>query len=314
MKLTIIVPCFNESKNIEHLFSRLQKVLTKCQSVVHWDVYFVNDGSSDGTVDVIKRLMAKYENVFLLNLSKNYGHQTALRAGFDNINIDIDAAITMDADLQHPPELIPEMVKQWENGYDIVYTVRLQTESEGVIKKLTSKIFYWIFSKFSAVEMKPGVADYRLYDKTVVKALRKYNESAYFLRGLISSLGFSQTYIDYKAAKRYAGNSKYTFKKMLHLAKDGMLSFSNKPLRMATSMGIFFAVLSLFFAGYTIMIWAMDNSVVPGWSSISAGIFFIGGLNLIFLGIIGEYLGMVFTEVKRRPNYHLIQDRVRDKR
>lgn len=296
--LTIIVPVFNEEKNIPILLKRLLSVLLK---KVRYEVLFIDDGSTDNTLAVIKTACKTADNVYFVSFSRNFGHQNALKAGIDCCRGDI--IVSLDGDLQHPPELISEMLCKWEDGFDIVYTCRQDSNSTGLFKKISANLFYRSINKISKIQLKPGVADFRLIDKRALVALRAFNEHDLFFRGIIASIGYKQAQIDYIPGNRIHGSTKYSFRKMVNLAVSGITGFSVFPLRILALAGFIFSFCSILYGLYALGIRIFTTEAVPGWASIMAGIFFLGGLQLAAIGICGEYIGKIFLEVKRRPHY-----------
>ena len=238
---------------------------------------------------------------FFISFSRNFGHQNALKAGFDLAGG--DCAICLDSDLQHPPPLIPELLEKWEEGYESVITKRIDHDSISLFKKTTSKLFYRLTNRLSDVKLEDGVADFRLLDRKVLDALKNFSENQIFLRAVIQWLGFRQTTVEYQAAERVAGESKYTIKKMFSFALSGITAFSIKPLRFSIYLGSIIATLAFLYGAYALGIHIFTDRAIQGWTSILMSVLFIGGLNLLMLGIIGEYLGKMFIENKKRPNY-----------
>lgn len=308
--VTFLVPCYNEEGNLRALNERLKNITgTEALNAYYFELLFVDDGSSDRTLDVIKELNKENDNIHYISFSRNFGHQNAIKAGIDKIKA--DALIMMDADLQHPPELIEEMIKQWEKGYDVVNTIRLDSKSQGWWKRKTSKLFYKLINLFSHVRIDTGAADFRLLDRKVVEVLQGWNEQNLFYRGIIPWLGFKQCKLKYSPDTRHHGETKYTYSKMMSFAIDGVTSFSIKPLRLSIFIGIFFSFVSLLIACYAIYINLFTDRAVPGWTSVMVSIVFLGGLQLLMIGIIGEYLGKLFIENKRRPNYIIRETNIR---
>ena len=296
--LTILVPVYNEEKNIPILLERFSNILSE---LICYEVVFIDDGSTDQTLDIIKRSCEDMSNVYYVSLARNFGHQNALKAGIDVCRGDL--VISLDADLQHPPELIPKMLKLWQSGYDIVYTCRKNDENIGVLKRLSSIFFYWSMNKISNLDLKPGVADFRLINKKALESIKKYKETDLFFRGLIAGIGFKQIGIEYTPAKRIHGKTKYTFRKMVSLAISGITGYSIFPLRVLTMVGFLFSIFSFLYGVYAVGVRFLSHYVVPGWTSMMAGIYFLGGLQLAAIGICGEYIGKIFLEVKKRPHY-----------
>lgn len=295
---SIVIPCYNEAGNIEELYTQLKPILGELDNA---ELLFVDDGSTDSTSEKVLELKAADNRIKLIQLSRNFGHQAALKAGLDHAKG--DCVISMDADLQHPPELIPDLIKKWREGCEVVFTVREEDKNLGFLKRLTSKMFYRLAEKLSSVQLHPGTADYRLLDRTVVDVLKQLEESHLFFRGLVSWVGFKQISVRYKANKRFSGNSNYTYGKMLSLALSGITSFSVRPLQLSIFMGVIIASLAGIYGLYVIYIFAFTEQAVTGWASTTASVLFIGGVQLIMLGIMGEYIGKGFIEGKRRPTY-----------
>ncbi len=298
-KLSIVVPSYNEEENVKVLAERLTTVI-KTLEVKDYEIIFVNDGSRDNTLNNVKLMHEQDKHIHYISFSRNFGHQCALRAGLDAATG--DCVVSMDADMQHPPEIIPEMIAKWQEGYDIVYTLRQESKHLGLFKRLTSKMFYGVINKLSDIKIQPGAADFRLLDRSVVNALKGFKENSIFYRGLISWMGFKQFAIEYEPADRMFGTSKYTIKKMFAFALSGITSFSVVPLQISTVLGVIISLLSFLYAIYSIVMHFCSRTV-SGWTSVMCGVFFLGGIQLIMLGIIGEYVGKLFMEVKGRPPY-----------
>ena len=297
--VSIIIPSFNEEGNIVALYDL---IIEKLPNNFNYELIFIDDGSIDKTLEIIKSLALLDKRVKYLSFSRNFGHQYALKAGLDYCNG--ACAISMDSDLQHPPTIISEMLQLWESGYDVVYTIREDDKNLSIIKRLTSNIFYIILNKLSNVELKKGAADFRLTDRKVIEILKNdIKEYFLFIRGMIAWVGFNQIGLVYKPSLRYSGKTKYSISKMVRFAIDGITSFSNKPLRISMYLGFFLSFLSFFYAAYAIISSIFLNKNIEGWTSLILCILFIGGVQLIILGIIGEYLGKIFLEIKNRPKY-----------
>lgn len=265
----------------------------------------MDDYSSDRTLPLIEQLSAGNPNVKYISFSRNFGHQSALRAGLEYAKG--DCVITMDADLQHPAELLQPLLCKWEEGYDVVYTVRNDRENVSGFKRITSAMFYKIMNRLSDVEIKQGSADFRLMDKKIVEILvRDITEYHLFYRGLISWIGYNQTGIEYVPNKRFSGESKYSMRKMINFAVEGITSFSIRPLKLAILLGFTLSLFSGFYGAYAIGMSVFTNETVKGWTSILLCVLFIGGVNMILLGIIGEYIGKLYIQSKNRP-YFLIK-------
>lgn len=297
-RIAVIIPSCNEEANIPVITAALQKVFAGLPYA--WCIVFVDDGSTDGTLNAIKNLAAQYPGIFYVSLARNFGHQNALKAGLDMV--DADAVIMMDGDLQHPPELIPAFIKEWEAGYDIVYTIRKDHKEMPLMKRKTSNMFYNLINNLSDIELEPGTADFRLMDKKVVEVFRAFKEADLFMRGLVKWMGYKQLGIEYDPAERTRGKSKYTLKKMIRFALQGITSFSTRPLYIAAYLGFIFSLLSLLYVPYIVYSYFFGHAI-SGWASMIATIAFFGGLQLMILGIIGMYIGKLFVQSKQRPHY-----------
>ena len=266
-----------------------------------YSIVFVNDGSSDGSAVILNELAKEDAHVEAYLLSRNYGHQMALTCGLDNA--EGEAVITMDGDLQHPPEIVPQLLRLWEDGNEIVITKRMATEDAGFFKNLTSAAYYKLINTMSKIEITPGGSDFRLMDRIAVDAFKEYRERARFIRGLISTLGFKVATVEFVAPPRFAGHSKYNLRKMLHFALDGITAFSNLPLRWAFYIGLVFGIFSIGLLGHVLYVKFISNDAVPGWATTVASVLLLGGIQLVGIGILGEYIGRIFEEVKHRPLY-----------
>ncbi len=298
-RISIVVPVFNEEKVIDVLY---QALLQNVKPLPYdYELIFVDDGSSDSTPFILDRIARNDPKVRALILSKNFGHQFALTCGLDHATG--DAVITMDGDMQHPPDMLPALIAKWEEGFEIVQTIRLNTEGVSWFKRVTSNTFYKLMNAISQVEIKEGMSDFRLMDKKVLESFRLFKERTRFIRGMMGLVGFKQVTIEFVAPKRLAGNSKFSLKKMWHFALDGVTSFSNTPLHLAFYMGIVTALISFVLMIHVLFIKIFTSQAVPGWATLGAGIFFLIGVQFIFFGIIGEYIARIFEEVKQRPLY-----------
>lgn len=299
-KVSVVVPVYNEQDNVRMLHQALTTQLQRLD--VDYELIFVDDGSRDESLRVLRALHAADDaHVKVISFSRNFGHQSALTAGLEYSMG--DAVIAIDADMQHPPELIPEMVEKWRAGYQVVFTVRHDDETVGWFKRRSSQAFYALINMITDTPIVPGAADFRLVDRQVVDTLNAMQERARFLRGLVSWVGFRQIGIPYQVGRRHAGQSKYSFGKMLRLASNGITNFSALPLRLATYFGFFAAALGVPYALWVLYARLFISTAVPGWASLTTLVLFLGGVQLICLGIIGEYLGRLYDEVKRRPLY-----------
>ncbi|MCD4725093.1 MAG: glycosyltransferase family 2 protein [Bacteroidales bacterium] len=296
--ISIVVPIMNEEGNISSLIERISMVICNEKK---YEIIFVDDGSTDKTLEVIKQFHRSDPRIKYLSFSRNFGHQNALRAGLDFAKG--DCIISMDGDLQHPPELIPQMIKKWQEGYDIVYTLRKNNEEISYFKRKTSVLFYYLMNRLSHVEIEQGSADFRLIDRRVVDVIRSFQENPIFYRGMIRWLGFRQYALEYIPEKRVWGKTKYSFLKMFKFAMIGITSFSIRPLHISTILGLIIAVVSILYGIYAIFMKLFTSYTIQGWTSLLIVVAFIGGIQLLMIGILGEYLGKLFIEQKRRPPY-----------
>ncbi len=301
MLLSIVIPCFNEEESLDELYLRLRKVLE--ENGLNYRLIFVDDGSTDKTIQKLIELRSGDKRVRVLELSRNFGHQAALCAGLDHSGG--DAVIMMDADLQHPPELIPELISKWKEGHEIVYTIRKDPPGTSLFKRKTASCFYRLINLLARINIPENSADFRLLDKKVVDEFMRIKERTRFLRGLIRWVGFRQCPVCYEAAPRFAGRSKYTLWRMIRLAFDGITSFSTFPLHLATFFGSFISILGFAYALYALYVRLFTGRALPGWASMVVTVLFLGGIQLLCLGIIGEYIGRIYTESKFRPLYVL---------
>ncbi|MEW6260086.1 MAG: glycosyltransferase family 2 protein [Thermodesulfobacteriota bacterium] len=302
--ISLVVPAFNETENIPVLHQRLQAVLgggLRCR----WELILVDDGSRDNTWKVICELCERHTNVRGVRLSRNFGHQYALMAGLEHATG--DAVITMDCDLQHPVEALPQMIDAWMSGHQIVKMVRQDAPRTGLLKKWTSRLYYALFTWLSDVPMRPGLADFRLIDRQVLEELKRFQEEGLFLRGLVEWVGFRSCELPYQAADRMRGTSQYSVKKMLKLAWHGVSSFSILPLRIGMLFGIAGTVLSILGILYALYGKWIQGEVVPGWASIVMGTSLLFSLLFVYLGILGEYIGRIVIEVRNRPRFIVME-------
>jgi glycosyltransferase involved in cell wall biosynthesis len=306
MLLSVVVPCMNEEEVLRQSHEHLVSVLQKAPA--NFEILYVDDGSSDSTVEVLRELQASDTRVRVIRFSRNFGHQVAITAGLEHTSG--DAVVIIDADLQDPPEVILEFLGKWLDGYDVVYGVRTQRDGESTFKRLSAKVFYRFFSHMSDTHMPLDTGDFRLLDRRVVDALVSMPERDRFVRGMVSWLGFSQVAVPYHRASRAAGTTKFSLFKMVRFALDGIFSFSILPLRLATWTG--FAASGVAIAGIVAVLlerFFQVPGLVKGWSSAVIGELFIGGVQLVCLGIIGEYVGRIYGESKRRPLY-IVRERM----
>ena len=299
--IAIVIPSYNEATNIDVLVNALNETVSNLN--YDFNFFFVDDGSSDDTIAILREKSKLQSNIFYVELSRNFGHQNALKAGIDLVKNDADAIISMDGDMQHPPKIIPKLIQKWEEGYEVVYTIREEDKKLSYFKNKSSNMFYGLMNKLSDIKFEPGTADFRLIDKKVAQVFSDFNENELFIRGIINWVGFKQFAINYEPNERFSGKSKYTFGKMMRFAIQGITSFSTKPLSMAIILGISLSVLAfIFYIGYVIYS-IYYGHVISGWASVITTVVFFGGLNLVVLGIIGVYIGKLFMQSKGRPNY-----------
>jgi dolichol-phosphate mannosyltransferase len=296
--VSIVIPVYNESGSIGRLIDMLEEELS---IYPNYEVIFVDDGCTDNTLELIKVQNNKNQSFNFISLSRNFGHQYALKAGLDYANG--DCVISMDGDMQHPIKLVHEMINLWLKGYHVVYTIRKDDENISFFKKNTASLFYSLINRISDVKIMKGTADFRLIDKKVLEIITSMNEAHLFLRGIVPWVGFQQIGLEYKANERFAGTSKYTLIKMIRFAATGITSFSIKPLQIATGLGFIISFLTFVYGIYATTISFITNTTVSGWTSLIVSVLFIGGVQLIFIGLIGEYIGKIFIQVKNRPNY-----------
>jgi dolichol-phosphate mannosyltransferase len=298
-RISIVIPAYNEEKNISFLIEQLGETLSNAN--YEYEVIFVDDGSRDNTLNEIKFNAAMHSNVYYVELSKNFGKDHALKAGIGLAKG--DAVITMDADMQHPPEMILTMLRFWEEDYDIVYTYRKNANPHAKgYQKATSKMFYKGINMLSDIQLENGTADFRLMDAKVVKQLKAIDEYEIFLRGIIKWTGFKQIGLPYTPSKRHTGEVSYSFFNLVKLAVSSIMAFSARPLYVVTGIGLFVSALAILYIPY-VLISYFAGYAVSGWASIMATIAFFGGLQLLVLGIIGVYVGKIFMQSKHRPNY-----------
>lgn len=304
-QLSIVVPAFNEETNLPKLHQALVEVLAPL--AIDFEIIFVDDGSSDGTWARIAALHAGSPSVCGVRLSRNFGHQHALLAGLRHARG--DGVISMDADLQHPPQMVPRLIDEWRKGFRIVKTVRVEAVDYGLVKKLTSRAFYRIFGFLSGVPLAEGMADFRLLDRQVVDEIMRFPEQDLFLRGVVEWIGFPATSLEYVAQPRFSGQTKYSFRKMLRFAWQGIRSFSLQPLRIGISIGAIASIASFLGVAYAIYGKIVEGHAVPGWTSSLALTSLLFGVLFFYLAILGEYIGTVVVEARRRPRF-IVSDRL----
>lgn len=300
-QISFIFPVYNNSASLNILYTQVKDVVSDLSKKYKYEFIFVNDGSIDNSIDVLRKLAKNDPSVKVLNLSRNFGHQAAVSAGLDYVTG--DATIIMDADLQDPPAVCALLVEKWEEGYEVVYAQR-RTRKDPLFKRLTADAYYRTLSSLSTVDIPRNTGDFRLVDRKVVHVVRQMKEQNRFLRGMFSFTGFRQIAVPFDRHVRLGGKSEYTFKKMMKLAKDGVFGFSDVPLQFVTRLGFLVSLLSLFGIIYAVslkLFW--PHITVPGWTLIVVAIFFTAGVQLLMLGVLGEYIGRIYSEVRNRPNY-----------
>jgi polyisoprenyl-phosphate glycosyltransferase len=297
--LSIVLPIFNEELVIPELYRRLTQVMERNQET--YELIFVNDCSTDRSLEHLRDLARRDARVRILHFSRNFGHQIAITAGMDHSQG--QAVILMDADLQDPPEVLPDLIAKWREGYDVVYAVRTQRAGEGFVKRGTAALFYRLLQRISGVDIPPDTGDFRLLSRQAVDALGTLRERHRFLRGMSRWIGFRQAAVPFARDPRFAGETKFSFRKMLAFAFDGIVSFSFAPLQLATYLGFGASLVSFCYILYAIGLKFFTDRWVTGWASLMVAVLFIGGVQLITLGIIGEYIGRIYEEIKQRPLY-----------
>ncbi len=299
IELSIVVPLYNEEENIDYLFERLITVLDRLQT--SYEIVCINDGSRDNTLKYLIDYHQKNPTIKVINLSRNFGKEIALTAGIDYTTG--AAIIPIDADLQDPPELIGELVEKWREGYDVVYATRRSRQGESWLKKVTAGAFYQTIGKMSRVPIPSNTGDFRLLDRRVVEAIKKVPERTRFMKGLFAWVGYKQTSVMFDREPRFQGSTTWNYWKLWNFALDGIISFSFLPLKVWSYVGVSISFVSLLYASFLIIRTLIFGIDVPGYASLMVAILFLGGIQLITLGIIGEYLGRVYEEVKGRPLY-----------
>lgn len=299
MKISAIIPSYNEQENVGLMYERMSKVLSKISD--DYEIIYVNDCSRDETLLRIKALAEKDNHVKYVSFSRNFGHQIAVSAGLDVCQG--DAVVIIDGDLQDPPELIEQMYERYKEGYKVVYARRTSRDGETWFKKFTAKMFYRILASMTSIDIPVDVGDFRLIDKVIVQHLRNMPEKSKYIRGQISWIGYKQTFVDYHRDARIYGRTNYPLRKMLRFALDGITAFSDKPLKIASGLGIFSSIVSLLALVYALVSHFCFNNTITGWTSLILSVLFIGGVQLITIGIIGEYIARINNDVRNRPLY-----------
>lgn len=299
-KISILIPAYNEEEVLDMLMERLGK-LAADQPKYSWEFMFVNDGSRDRTLEIIKQYAERDTRVSYINLSRNFGKETAMIAGFDHVRG--DAVVNIDADLQDPPELIPQMIKYWEDGYDDVFARRRSRAGESFVKKLTSQVYYKVLQRSTRIPIQIDTGDFRLLDRRCIDALKQFRESERYTKGMFSWIGYKKKEILYDRDPRAAGTTKWNYGKLVNLAIDGITSFTTAPLRVSTYVGFVVSVIAFVYILYLLIRPLFGVPTGGGYSSTMAAILFLGGVQLLSLGVIGEYIGRIFNETKNRPLY-----------
>lgn len=304
-RLSVVVPCYNEQENLDDFFHRLIPVLEGVG--LTWEIVCVNDGSRDDTLAALTAWHGKEPRIKVLGLSRNFGKECALSAGLSEARG--DAVVPMDADLQHPPEVIPDMVAKWREGFDVVYAVRKDRVGQSLLSRLQAKAFYWVFDRLCEVPLPREVGDFRLLDRKVLDVINSMPERTRFMKGIFAWVGFRQTGVPYDQEERHHGETKFSVVALLRFAFDGLVAFSDTPLRIGALIGAVISAIAFFYIVVRVVRTILFGIDVPGYESIITIMLFLGGVQLITLGVIGHYLGRVFNEVKGRPLF-IIRDKV----
>lgn len=299
-KVTVLIPCYNEEASLFALYEALQKLMTE-NSNYQWEILMVNDGSKDNTINIIKELREKDSRICYIDLSRNFGKENAMLAGFDNATG--DCMVIMDADLQHPPHIINNMLEKWEEGYQDVYGKRLSRGKESWLRRRFSMMFYHLLQKTARYDILPNVGDFRLLDRKCIDELKKLRETERYTKGMYAWIGFKKTSVEFETQDRIAGESSMKYGALLHLAVEGITSFTVAPLKWSIYLGMLVSMASFFFMCYILFNTIVWGDPVAGYPTMMTIILFLGGVQLLSLGIIGEYLGKIFNETKGRPVY-----------
>ena len=308
MEISAIIPSYNEQDNVGLMYERMTKTLSKISP--DYEIIYINDCSKDQTLLRIKELAAKDTHVKYLSFSRNFGHQIAVSAGLDYCSG--KAVVIIDGDLQDPPELVEQMYEKYKEGYKVVYARRTSRDGETWFKKATAKIFYRLLASMTSIDIPVDVGDFRLIDQVIVKHLRNMPEKSKYIRGQISWIGYKQTFVNYHRDARIYGKTNYPLRKMLRFALDGITAFSDKPLKIASGLGIVAAIVSLLALVYALVAHFCFNSTITGWTSLILSVLFIGGVQLITIGIIGEYIARINNDVRNRPLYILEENNMEE--
>ena len=298
--ISILIPCYNEAQSLPILISKLEDIANNLKQY-DWEFLCVNDGSKDNTLEVLRELRQIYNRVNYIDLSRNYGKENAMLAGFDYVKG--DCMVIMDADLQHPPHVILQMLKKWEEGYDDVYASRLTRGKESWLRKKLSLLYYRILQRSTRLEVLPNVGDFRLLDRRCINALKQMRENNRYTKGMYCYIGFKKTYVTFETEDRIAGESSMNYKTLINLAIAGILSYTTLPLRIATVIGVLTSLFAFIYMLVVFIKTLLYGDPVQGYPTMMIVILFLGGIQLLALGILGEYIGRIFTETKNRPVY-----------
>ncbi|MGG0217407.1 glycosyltransferase family 2 protein [Bacillus mycoides] len=297
--ISVVVPMYFEEEVAQECYNRLNSVML--QNNINYEFVFVNDGSTDRTMEILSEIAANDYRTKIVNFARNFGHQVAVTAGIAAAKG--DAIVIIDADLQDPPEVIPELIAKWEEGYEVVYAKRKQRKGETWFKLLTAKYFYKFLNYMSDIDIPKDTGDFRIIDRKVADVFNQMTERNRFIRGMMSWVGFRQTYVEYERDERFAGETKYPLKKMIKFASDGIIAFSTKPLRIVMSIGLLSVLISIAVLLYTITVKIIGKDIQTGWASIMVAVTFFSGIQLLGLGIVGQYIARIYDESKNRPIY-----------
>lgn len=313
LKLTVVTPVFNEEAVISYFHEKTRGILDSMEDI-EGCILFVVDRSTDNTLEILRSIVAKDPKSKVIAMSSRFGHQMALLAGIEH-STHADVVVMMDSDLQHPPELIPQLLKEYRNGAAVVYTIRRHADDVSFLRRLSGNIFYGLLKSISHIPINPNAADFRLINRQVADSLiTGFKERNMFLRGLFSWIGFKQVSVEYTAERRFAGKSKYSLSRMIQLAMTGILSFSTKPLQAGIFVGVGFAVMAFFLMFCTVISYFIDRSIPSGWSTLVMLLLLFSSAQLIVLGIIGTYIGGIYEEVKGRPRYIIDEEIIHDEK